>query len=84
MPKTARFSSACLPDFQIRKTNLLITAPDTVFVIWPGGMRGRMGSSTVGQRKLVDALPPDVWERRDQFVEDDIASYDALPPAKRF
>lgn len=47
-------------------------------------MRGRMGSSTVGQRKLVDALPPDVWERRDQFVEDDIASYDALPPAKRF
>ena len=36
-----------------------------------------MGPSTVGQRKIVDALPPDVWEGRNHFVEDDIASYNA-------
>ena len=84
MPTTARISSACLPDFQIWKTNLLISAPDTVFVIWPGEMRGSMGPSTVGQRKLVDALPPDVWEGRNHFVEDDNASYNALHPIKKF
>lgn len=42
--------------------------PDRNFAIWAGGMRARMGSSTVGQIKLIDALPPEVWERRDDFV----------------
>ena len=37
-----------------------------------------MGSSTVGQIQLADALPPEVWDRRDQIIEDYNAWYDSL------
>ena len=53
--------------------------PDRNFAIWAGGMRARMGSSTVGQIQLIDALPPEVWERRDQLVNNYYDWYNALP-----
>ena len=53
--------------------------PDRNFAIWAGGMRARMGSSTVGQIKLIDALPPEVWERRDDFVARYEEWYDSKP-----
>lgn len=43
-------------------------------------MRARMGSSTVGQIELIDALPPEVWERRDEFVARYDKWYDGLLP----
>ena len=43
--------------------------PDRNIAIWAGGMRIKMESSTVGQIRLGDALPPEVWERRDEFVQ---------------
>jgi hypothetical protein len=52
--------------------------PDRNFAIWAGGMRARMGSSTVGQIKMIDALPPEVWDRRDQIVNDYDNWYNSL------
>ena len=53
--------------------------PERNFAIWAGGMRVRMGSTTVGQIKLIDALPPEVWERRDEFVDRYDQWYDSQP-----
>ena len=54
--------------WMITKTFTFNQHPDRNIAIWAGGMRARMGSTTVGQIKLIDALPPDVWERKDEFV----------------
>jgi len=52
--------------------------PDRNFAIWAGGMCARMGSSTVGQIKMIDALPPEVWDRRDQILNDYDNWYNSL------
>ncbi len=42
------------------------------FGIWAGAMSVSLGSNTVGELKLNEALPPETWERADQIV----ANYD--------
>jgi hypothetical protein len=53
--------------------------PDRNIAIWGGGMRVKMGSTTVGQIQLVDALPPEVWDKRDETVAKYDAWYNDLP-----
>ncbi len=36
--------------------------------IWVGAMRIKMQSETVGALKLSEALPPEVWDKKDQIV----------------
>ena len=42
------------------------------FGFWAGAMSISLGSNTVGELKLNEALPPETWERADQIV----AAYD--------
>lgn len=35
---------------------------------WIGGMRASMGADTVGQIRIIDALPEESWNRRDEIV----------------
>ena len=44
--------------------------PDRNFAIWIGGMRAEMASETSGQIAMKDALPPEVWDKRDEIVDD--------------
>lgn len=48
--------------------------------VWMGGMRVGMSSSTVGAITLIDALPPEAWERRDEIVNDYLDWYNSLNP----
>jgi hypothetical protein len=57
--------------------------PERNIAIWAGGMRVRMESNTVGQIALIDALPADVWEKRDQIVADYETWYDGLSSIKQ-
>ena len=52
--------------------------PDRNIAIWAGGMRARMGAETVGQIKLADALPPEVWDGPQQVVDNYNAWYAGL------
>jgi hypothetical protein len=54
--------------------------PERNFAIWAGGMRASMGSETVGAVSLGDAIPQDVWDRRDQIVAEYYSWYDGLNP----
>jgi hypothetical protein len=54
--------------------------PERNIALWAGGMRVRMASNTVGQIALIDALPPETWDRRDQIVDDYRTWYNGLPP----
>ena len=56
--------------------------PDRNIAVWVGAMRASMSSSTVGEVKLIDALPPEVWERRDEIVDNYWAWYNSLDPSK--
>jgi len=38
--------------------------------LWVGAMKASLGSNTVGELKLNEALPPETWDRADQIVED--------------
>jgi hypothetical protein len=42
--------------------------PQSNIAVWAGGMRAELNSETRGEIKLGDALPPEVWERRDEIV----------------
>ncbi len=44
--------------------------PQSNIAVWVGGMRIKMSSSTMGSIKLIDALPPEAWERKDEIVDD--------------
>jgi hypothetical protein len=57
--------------------------PDRNFAIWGGAMRARMGAETVGQIKLADALPPEVFERPQEIVDAYNAWYNDLPGWKQ-
>ena len=37
--------------------------------LWVGAMKASLGSNTVGELKLNEALPPETWDRADQIVE---------------
>lgn len=54
--------------------------PDRNIALWAGGMRAKMNTSTSGEITFMDALPPEFWDRKDQFVSDYWSWYDALDP----
>ncbi len=58
------------------------TRPDRNIAVWVGGMRVNMGARTEGAVKFSDALPPDVWERRDEIVNNYYQWYNGLDPNK--
>jgi len=58
--------------------------PDRNIAIWGGGMRVKMNTNTKGEIKLVDALPPEIWERRDQLVSEYYTWYNnSASPAQK-
>lgn len=52
--------------------------PERNIAIWGGAMRVRMESETVGQIKLIDALPQEAWDNKQQFIDDYNAWYTGL------
>lgn len=42
--------------------------PERNIAIWAGTMYMKMSSETSGEVKLIDALPPEAWDRRDEIV----------------
>jgi hypothetical protein len=50
--------------------------PERNFALWVGAMYANMDSKTEGQITLREALPADVWDRRDAFVQDYYNWYD--------
>lgn len=62
--------------------------PQSNFAVWVGGMSLKMSSETSGQITLKEAIPQDVWDNKDQFVEDydawkNSAAYDDLTPKQK-
>ena len=55
--------------------------PESNIALWVGGMRLRMGAETVGEIQLADALPQDVWDRKDEIVNDYWDWYNGLDPS---
>jgi hypothetical protein len=43
--------------------------PQSNIALWAGTMSMKMSSETNGEIKLIDALPAEAWERRDQIVD---------------
>ena len=68
---------------RVGRTFVFKRDPDRNIAIWAGGMRVRMESNTTGQIKLIDALPPEAWERRDEIVTEYNDWYAAQGPAKQ-
>ncbi|MDN3644154.1 hypothetical protein QWY87_15680 [Lutimonas halocynthiae] len=58
--------------------------PERNFALWAGAMSMKMSSETSGEIKLIDALPPEAWERKDEIVTDyyDWYENEATPPQK--
>lgn len=44
--------------------------PKRNIALWVGGMRAKMGSETSGEISLREALPSDVWDKKDEIVSD--------------
>lgn len=57
--------------------------PESNIAAWVGGMRVKMNSETKGEIKLIDALPSETWERRDEIVEDYNDWYEGLGPIQK-
>jgi len=57
--------------------------PDRNIAVWVGGMRVKMSTDTKGNIAMKDALPPEIWDKRDEIVEDYNVWYADLPPAKK-
>jgi hypothetical protein len=49
--------------------------------IWAGALRARFGAGTVGEIKLSDALPAEVWQRKDEIVNEYNTWYNGLDPS---
>ena len=64
---------------RVGKTFTFNQHPDRNVAFWAGAMRVKMESSTVGQIRLGDALPPEVWDRADEFVARYEDWYNGLP-----
>ena len=54
--------------------------PDRNIGLWVGAMYASMSSTTSGEIQLKDALPPTVWDRKDEFVGSYWDWYDGLNP----
>ncbi len=68
---------------RVGKTFTFDRHPDRNFALWAGGMRARMESATSGQIQLIDALPSEVWDNKDQFVGDYNSWYNGLTPLQQ-
>lgn len=55
---------------RLGKTFKFNNRPQSNLAIWAGAMYMSMSTVTQGQIQLIDALPPDVWERKDELVND--------------
>jgi opacity protein-like surface antigen len=58
------------------------TKPYRNFGIWVGAMKASLSSNTVGQIKMKDALPQEVFDRADQIAADYYEWYNSLDPNK--
>lgn len=56
--------------------------PERNIGIWVGGMRGRMGSTTLGEIRMGDAIPG-LGDNAERIVEDYNAWYEGLGPAMK-
>lgn len=68
---------------RIGHTFVFHNKPESNIALWVGGMRINMSSETKGEIKMIDALPPETWERRDKIVDEYNSWYDALSPVKQ-
>ena len=68
---------------RVGRTFVFKRDPDRNIAIWAGAMRVRMESNTTGQIKLIDALPPEAWERRDEIVTEYNDWYAGLGPVEQ-
>lgn len=55
---------------RLGKTFKFKNRPQSNLAVWAGAMYMSMSTVTQGQIQLADALPPEVWERRDELVDD--------------
>ncbi len=53
---------------RIGHTFVFKNKPERNIALWAGAMSMQMNSETSGEIKLIDALPPEVWERKDEIV----------------
>jgi len=58
--------------------------PERNIAIWGGAMSMKMSSDTQGEIQLIDALPPEAWENKDEIVNNyyDWYNNEATPPQK--
>jgi hypothetical protein len=54
--------------------------PQSNIAFWVGAMRLRMGAETVGEIKMADALPQEVWDTKDEIVQNYWDWYNDLNP----
>ncbi|MEA1898867.1 MAG: hypothetical protein U9N53_14505, partial [Bacteroidota bacterium] len=54
--------------------------PERNIGLWVGGMRLAMATETNGAIKMIDALPPETWDRADEIVADYWDWYNGLNP----
>jgi hypothetical protein len=67
--------------FRLGHTFKFAEHPQKNIGIWVGALRARFGAGTVGEIKLSDALPPEVWQRKDEIVNEYYAWYNGLNPS---
>ena len=53
---------------RVGHTFVFKSRPDRNIAIWAGGMRLHMATETTGAIKMIDALSPETWDRRDEIV----------------
>jgi len=58
--------------------------PESNIAVWAGAMSMQMSSDTSGEIKLIDAIPPEAWERKDEIVDNyyDWYNNEATPAQK--
>ena len=54
--------------------------PESNIAVWIGGMKLKMGTETIGDISLKEALPPETWERADEIVNNYWTWYGGLDP----
>ncbi len=71
--------------FRLGHTVKFKTKPQSNVAFWFGTMRVAMDSETTGEIELIEALPPSVWERRDEIVDNyyDWYENEATPPQRK-
>jgi hypothetical protein len=67
--------------FRLGHTFKFAEHPQKNIGIWVGALRARFGAGTLGEIKLSDALPPEVWQRKDEIVNEYYAWYNGLNPS---